>query len=174
MPRAYSEPRYDPRYDYRTPNGQTYMTPQGLRNPDKGINPPPPVPYHGPHFEKAPAQEALWNSRGSTQVWDPYQPMPSVAARPETRGRAHSIHQSRIEPQISNPYEKRPMPYTARTEADHSAYKRPSDGHGGIGVAVGKAKVISVGRKHVPSESAREGIVHGIELAKSGRMMSNL
>lgn len=186
MPRAYSEPRRDPRYEYRTPAGQTYITPPGLSTPPVlvrppahirqpgHINPPAPRPYHGPHFEKGPAQEELWNARGSTQVWDPYQPMHPVAARPETRGRAHSYHQSRIESQISDPYEKRPMPYTARTAADHKAYKGPSEGHGRITVEVARAKAIPVGRKHVPSDSAREGIMHGKELAKSGRVMANV
>lgn len=66
------------------------------------------------------------------------------------------------------------MPYTARTVADHEAYKGPSEGHGGIKVEVARAKDIPVGRSHVPSDSAREGIMRGKELARSGRVMANV
>ncbi|KAJ5892662.1 hypothetical protein N7504_009353 [Penicillium tannophilum] len=185
MPRAYSEPRRDPRYEYRTPAGQTYITPPGLSTPPVlvrppahirqpgHINPPAPRPYHGPHFEKGPAQEELWNARGSTQVFDPYQPLRSVAARPETRGRAHSIHQSRIQPVISDPYEKRPMPYTARAHADYAAYKSLSDVRGIIKNEVREAKKIKPGRTGEPPDSQREGIIHGMERAKAARIMAN-
>lgn len=66
------------------------------------------------------------------------------------------------------------MPYTARTVADNSAYKGPSEGQGDIAVEVGRAKAIPVGRKNFPSDSDRERITRGIELAKSGRVMANV
>ncbi|KAJ5578635.1 uncharacterized protein N7459_007599 [Penicillium hispanicum] len=137
-------------------------------------NSPPPKPYHGPHFEKGPAQEELWDARGSREVWDPYKPERSVAARPETHGRAHSIHQSRMEHHYSDPYEKRPVPYTARTRADYKAYKDPSEGHGWMSEKVGAAKNIQIGRKHFPEDSQRDAILEAREVATSGRYMANL
>ena len=152
----------EPRYETRSP-GRTYARDEPRLKP-----------YHGPHFERALAQEELWNARGSRDVWDPDQPERSVAARPETYGRAHSTHRSRVEHQYTDPYEKRPAPYTARTEADYDAYKRPSEGHRGISDEVGRCKATPVGRKHHPHESARDSLLRGRERATDGRRMANL
>lgn len=100
-----------PKYETQRP-GRTYASP-------------PPESYHGRQFKNAGAQEQYWNSRGSTEVWDPSKPLSSVAARPDTYGLAHSYHESTLETEYSDPYKKRPNPYTARTEADYDAYKRP-------------------------------------------------
>lgn len=125
-----------PKYETRRP-GRTYASP-------------PPESYHGRQFKNAGAQEQYWNSRGSTEVWDPSKPLSSVAARPDTYGLAHSYHESTLEHEYSDPYKKRPNPYTARTKADYDAYKRPSDGHGGIAEEVRRYKDTPVGRKTPP------------------------
>ncbi|QKX57662.1 uncharacterized protein TRUGW13939_04780 [Talaromyces rugulosus] len=137
--------------------------------------PPPPEPYHGRQFERAMVQEEYWNSRGSTQVWDPLKEMDSVAARPDTYGRAHTIcHESRLEHEYSDPYKKRPQPYTARADADYKAYKRPSEGHRVISQQVHSYKQTPVGRNVSPHEYHRDSLLEGKRLAREGRNMANI
>ena len=152
----------EPRYETRSP-GRTYARDEPRLKP-----------YHGPHFERALAQEELWNARGSRDVWDPDQPERSVAARPETYGRAHSTHRSRMEHQYTDPYEKRPVPYTARTQADYDAYKKPSDGRRHISRELRERNRIPVGKNTYPEDSHREGILEGIGYARDGHRMANM
>lgn len=84
------------------------------------------------------------------------------------------MHQSRMEHQYSDPYEKRPVPYTARTKADYKAYKHPSDVHGSISQRVKEAKNINVGEKTYPEDSHRDGVLTGLWHATAGRNMANL
>ena len=113
--RTYSSSASD--YDTRRPR-RTYASP--------------PRPYHGPDFERAGAQEEYWNFRGMRDVYHPFGPKVSPPARPDTYGLAHDFREPRLEPEYSDPYEKRPNPYTARARADYRAYKRPSEAHGGL------------------------------------------
>ena len=149
-----------PKYETRRP-GRTYASP-------------PPESYHGQYFENAGAQEQYWDSRGSTEVWDPSKPLSSVAARPDTYGLAHSYHESTLEHGYSDPYKKRPNPYMARTKADYDAYKRPSDGHGGIAEEVRRYKNTPVGRKTSPHDYHRNSLIKGKNLAREGRDMANM
>jgi hypothetical protein len=120
------------------------------------------------------AQEEYWNSRGSTEVWDPLKTMEPVAARPETYGRAHSYHEPRLEHEFTDPYKKRPHPYTARVNADYYAYKVPSDGHGAIATQVHHYKQTPVGRNTSPHEYHRDSLLEGKRLASKGRDMANM
>lgn len=149
-----------PKYDTQRP-GRTYASPT-------------PESYHGRQFVNAGAQEQYWNSRGSTEVWDPSKPLSSVAARPDTYGLAHSYHESTMEHEYSDPYKKRPNPYTARTKADYDVYKRPSEGHGGIAEEVRRYKDTPVGRKTSPHDYHRDNLIKGKNLAKEGRDMANM
>ncbi|CRG91790.1 hypothetical protein PISL3812_08842 [Talaromyces islandicus] len=144
------------------------------RRPGRVYASPPPESYHGPHFDRAMAQEQYWDSIGSREVWDPSKQLSSVAARPETYGLAHSYHESRLEHEYSDPYEKRPSPYTRRAEADYKTYKRPSDGHGEIAEQVRKYKDTPVGRNISPHDFHRDSLLEGKRLAREGRDMSNL
>lgn len=144
------------------------------RNPGRAYKNPVEPSYYGPHFEKGPAQEKLWDERGCKEVWNPREPMRPVATRPETYGRAHSVHQSRMDqPRISDPYEKRPMPYKERTRADYDTYKYPSQDHGAIETEMNKYKHTKVGRKIEPKYSHRDDLLKGKELSKAGRYMAN-
>jgi hypothetical protein len=120
------------------------------------------------------AQEQYWDSLGSTEVWDPYKPLSSVATRPETYGLAHSYHESRSEHEYSDPYKKRPNPYTARAKAEYQAYKAPSEGHKDISELVRKYKDTPVGRKISPHDHHRDSLLEGKRLAREGRYMANL
>ncbi|KAI9932371.1 hypothetical protein ASPWEDRAFT_27364 [Aspergillus wentii DTO 134E9] len=151
-----------PKYDARRP-GRVYASPSPER-------------YHGRHFEKSPAQEQYWNSRGSTEVWDPLNPVNTkgLAPRPATNGLAHSYHDPILETQYSDPYKKRPNPYTARTKADYAAYKGPSEGHGAIADKVASYKDMRIGRKVSPHEHHRASLYEGQDLAVQGRNMANI
>lgn len=138
------------------------------------VRPPPREATHGPHFGKAMAQEQYWNSRGSTEVWDPYRGMGPVAARPETHGLAHSYDGPRLEQKYTEPYKKLPNPYTARTKADYTAYKGPSEGCGGMTEEVGLYKNIPVGRKVSPHDEHRDSFLKGKNIARDGRDMANV
>ncbi|KAK1141781.1 hypothetical protein N8T08_008446 [Aspergillus melleus] len=134
----------------------------------------PPPSYHGRRFEKATAQEQLWNARGGNEVWDPSKPLRSVAARPETHGRAHSFHQPIQEHKYSDPYVKRPHPYPPRVVADYKAYKDPSEGQRPFKKGAAKAKNVNTGRKAAPDDSARDALLEGMRHAKTGRDMANV
>ncbi|KAJ5239650.1 hypothetical protein N7468_004269 [Penicillium chermesinum] len=135
----------------------------------------PPQTYHGPHFERAAAQEQIWNDRGSTKVWDPYQTTRPVVPGPEYQGRSHSIEREKMKaPEYPVPYEKRPMPWPRRLQAERESYHDFSDDHGALGALGRKGRDTLVGRKHEPTEAVRESLREGRNSAQDARVMANL
>ena len=150
-----------PNYDTRRPR-RTYASP-------------PPESYHGPHFERSDAQEEYWDSKGMRDVYHPFGELDDpIIARPDTYGLAHDFREPRLEHKYSDPYKKRPNPYTARTRADYDAYKGPSDSHGAIAKEVSAYKQIPLGNKAIPNNDHRRSLEKGKERSREGRVMSNL
>lgn len=156
-----SWPSSEPAYEVRVPeSGRRYA--------------PLPTPSHyGPHFEKGPSQEEIWNTRKKKEIWHSEKEMDNLNVREEYRSRAHSFHEPVKRHQYSDPYEKRPVPWTDQMVAERDEYHRFSDVDRGVTQAITDAKKVRVGRKVTPIPDHGKQIMHGISIVKASRLETN-
>lgn len=123
--------------------------------------------HYGPHFEKGPHQEEIFDRRAAGERF----PMD----HPELRDRAHSFHHPRQQHQYTVPYEKMPQPWTSLMQAEHDYYHALSDGKEAKAYtkAIGKAMNTPVGRNTVPMIEHGDKIKAGIIPAVEGRKLAN-
>ncbi|KAJ5174468.1 uncharacterized protein N7482_000345 [Penicillium canariense] len=126
-------------------------------------HPRPPPSYHGPHFEKGPAQEAIWNSRRENHTVTPE----------DIRGRSHSFHDPIRHHEYSSPYEKRPVPWTARMDEEYAHYRQQCKSNADNKRISNAAKDVKVGKNIVPEASHGSQIRDGIEKARAGIIQAN-
>lgn len=136
---------------------------------------PAPAPsYHGPHFEKGPSQEEIWNTRQTKEPWQFDKKVDEVAFRQEYCHRAPTFQQPVQEHQYSAPYEVRPIPWTKQMSAEYDEYKI-LDGSNKVNRAgVREANKTKVGRNYVPTEDHGRAIEEGISYAIAGRTMAKM
>lgn len=91
----------------------TYETPVARKHyEDK------PGPY-GPHFQKGPQQEDIYNRRANGER--------IPRGHPDLHNRANSFHQPREHHAYSDPFETRPKKWTNQMVAEHTKYHAAGD-----------------------------------------------
>lgn len=130
---------------------------------------PPPPSHFGPHFEKGPAQDELWNARGRRDVWKSENPPGPVTPREQNIHRAHSFQAPIRKHEYSRPYEKRPEGgWTPQMEAERDEYHRLSDTKvEGAEKKIAHAHAEQVGRSHQPTAAQGAVIAEGARAAKA-------
>lgn len=146
-----------------------------VRDPQSGRRyaPAPAPSYYGPHFEKGPSQEEIWNTRQRKEVWHSQKRVDEVEFQDEYCRRAHTFHQPVHQHQYSTPYEVRPIPWTNQMSAEYNDYKRLEKKNEINRPPVKEAKDTTVGRKQLPTIAHGEIIESGISYAIAGRIGAN-
>ncbi|KAJ6183678.1 hypothetical protein N7519_004979 [Penicillium mononematosum] len=73
----------------------------------------------GPHFQKGPAQEEIYDRRANGERMLP--------GHPDLRDRAHSFHQPRQHHAYSDPFETRPPKWSNQMDAEYKQYHSSGD-----------------------------------------------
>ncbi|KGO74997.1 hypothetical protein PITC_032350 [Penicillium italicum] len=97
----------------------TYETPAYGQQP---VIPPMTQPEQskfGPHFQKGPQQEEIYNRRATGEIIPP--------GHPDLHDRAHSFHQPRQHHAYSDPFETRPETWSSQMNAEHTEYHVAGD-----------------------------------------------
>lgn len=146
-----------------------------VRYPESGRRyaPAPAPSYHGPHFEKGPSQEEIWNTRQTKELWQSGKRIDEVTFRQEYCHRAHTFQQPVQKHQYSTPYEVRPTPWTNKMSAEYNEYKVLEDSNKVNRAGVKKANQTQVGRNYAPTQDHGRAIEDGISYAIAGRTVSN-
>lgn len=124
--------------------------------------------HFGPHFEKGPHQEEIFDRRAGGERFP--------QGHPELRGRAHSFHPPIRQHTYTEPYEKVPQPWTNQMKTEHYHYKALSAGSDSTTKHkknVNTAKGVKVGTGHTPTKAQRDVIQKGIESADATRKLAN-
>ncbi|KAJ5578277.1 uncharacterized protein N7459_007241 [Penicillium hispanicum] len=124
-----------------------------------------PPAYHGPHFEKGPVQEDIWNRRANGQT----------VTQQDVLGRAHSFEPPVRRHQYSDPYETRPMDFTPRMKDEYNHYSdlTKSKLHSTYRQAARNADAVRVGRNVPPTEEQCRAIEAGFAPASAARKLAN-
>lgn len=152
------------KYKALHPDSDRHTRPNpGRRTSETAVNAPSPG-HHGPHFHQGPAQDDIWNRRQQSNQEVSYE---------DICGRSHSFHNPIKQPEYSNPYEKRPVPWTPRMKQEYADYKVKVETYGQNESAVNKAKTLPIGRKHSPEASQGRQIMTAVDLAIEGRIQAS-
>lgn len=146
-----------------------------VRDPHSGRRyaPCPAPSYYGPHFEKGPSQEEIWNTRQRKEIWRSEKKMDEAVFRDEYCRRAHTFQQPARQHQYSTPYEVRPLPWTNQMSAEYDEYKLLEQENEINRSGVKDAWKARVGRNHVPTVDHGRAIEAGISHANAGRIGAN-
>ncbi|KAJ5426325.1 hypothetical protein N7465_001395 [Penicillium sp. CMV-2018d] len=98
----------------------TYQTPEYGQQPAliPQKDQPKPTKY-GPHFQKGPQQEEIYDRRANGERIPP--------GHPDLHNRAHTFHPPRQHPVYSDPFETRPQEWSNQMSAEHKLYHTAGD-----------------------------------------------
>ncbi|KAK4868397.1 hypothetical protein LT330_007119 [Penicillium expansum] len=97
----------------------TYETPAYGQQPVIPPKDQPKPSKYGPHFQKGPQQEDIYNRRANGEIIPP--------GHPDLHDRAHSFHQPRQYHAYSDPFETRPEAWSNQMSAEHNKYHFAGD-----------------------------------------------
>ncbi|CAG8895260.1 unnamed protein product [Penicillium egyptiacum] len=139
--RQRSEPTYEtPPYDQQ-PQARQYVQHQQSK--------------YGPHFQKGPMQEQIYDRRADGEK------IPQ--GHPDLRDRANSFHQPRQHHEYSDPFKKIPQKWSKQMDAEWKSYHALSDRNEDEDTeAIRLAYHVGVGRKHKPHPDQGTTIKAGI------------
>lgn len=123
--------------------------------------------HYGPHFEKGPQQEEIFDRRAAGERFP--------KGHSELRDRAHTFHQPRQQHEYSDPYRKVPQPWTNQMTAEHRYYHALSDSKvpKTSKEVAQKAQRLRFGPKNPPTNQQGKDIEKALGSAQQGRVLAN-
>lgn len=122
--------------------------------------------HFGPNFSQGPKQQEIFDRRQKGEVFH--------SGHPELCNRAHS-YDATGQHRFSDPYEKRPVPWTAQMKAEHGRYKDLGDGKRfhPFETVISPGKNVQFGRNSKPTDKDKKMIEAAQAAAITARYMAN-